>query len=135
MPDLSLSSYAVEWKRLVPGTQARDSLVGLGMLAVWHLVFWIWGIWITAALGTDGTVCTSIQSIVTVENCVAQCVVCVAYDTSVCYDTGRLDAEYGAATCPVCKCSNCGVLHLLVRMIGRHALASYAAATGLYQLV
>ena len=81
MPDLSLSSYAVEWKRLVPGTQARDSLVGLGMLAVWHLVFWVWGIWITAALGTDGTVCTSIQSIVTVEDCVAQCVVCVACDT------------------------------------------------------
>lgn len=45
----------MEWKRLVPGVQARDSLVGLGMLAAWHLVFWIWGIWITAVLGIDGT--------------------------------------------------------------------------------
>ena len=135
MPDVSLRSYAVEWKRLVPGTQARDSLVGLGMLAVWHLVFWVWGIWITAALGTDGTVCRSIPSAVTVENCIAQCVVCASCDASVCRDAGRLDAEYGAATCPVCKCSYCGVLQLLVRIIGRHALASYATATGLYQLV
>ena len=36
-------SSQVEWKRLVPGVQARDSLVGLGLLAAWHWVFWIWG--------------------------------------------------------------------------------------------
>jgi hypothetical protein len=26
-----------------------------GLLAVWHLVFWVWGIWVTAALGIDGS--------------------------------------------------------------------------------
>ena len=45
---------AVEWKRLVPGVEARDSLVGLGLLAAWHIVFWIWGIPITQYFEVDG---------------------------------------------------------------------------------
>jgi drug/metabolite transporter (DMT)-like permease len=31
VPNAFTALYAVEWKRLVPGTQARDSLLGLGM--------------------------------------------------------------------------------------------------------
>ena len=45
--------YAVEWKRLVPGVEARDSLVGLGLLAFWHLVFWVWGFFLLNALGWE----------------------------------------------------------------------------------
>jgi drug/metabolite transporter (DMT)-like permease len=40
VPSACNALYAVEWKRLVPGVKARDSLVGLGLLAAWHLVFW-----------------------------------------------------------------------------------------------
>jgi uncharacterized membrane protein YgcG len=43
IPSAFNALYAVEWKRLVPGAQTRDSLVGLGLLAAWHLVFWVWG--------------------------------------------------------------------------------------------
>ena len=45
--------YSVEWKRLVPGTDARDSLVGLGMLAAWHLVVWVWGLPLLSLLGWE----------------------------------------------------------------------------------
>ena len=45
---------AVEWKRLVPGVEARDSLVGLGLLAAWHIFFWVWGIPITQYFEVDG---------------------------------------------------------------------------------
>ena len=38
----------------MPGTDARDSLVGLGLLAGWHLVFWVWGIPLTDHYGLDG---------------------------------------------------------------------------------
>jgi solute carrier family 35 protein F3/4 len=53
-PSACNALYAVEWKRLVPGGEMRDSLVGLGSLAVWHLVLYSWGIPLTQYLGWDG---------------------------------------------------------------------------------
>ena len=53
MPAFASAVYVCEWKRLVPGTDARDSLVGLGMLACWHLVFWVGGIPIISLLGWE----------------------------------------------------------------------------------
>ena len=54
IPNAFNALYAVEWKRLVPGVQARDSLVGLGLLAAWHWVFWIWGMALLNLLHAHG---------------------------------------------------------------------------------
>ena len=105
-------SYAVEWKRLVPGTDARDSLVGLGMLAAWHLVFWSWGIWITAALGIDGTVCPPRLNRIYVHPPRGALIMFFA--------TGAIATEFGATTRPRCECNNRRVLQLLVRTVVIH---------------